>query len=175
MTTILISIWPWRKPKRKLIWMWIQSLLKSLLVAETPNSKRASFDRKWILFFTILKIAEIDNPAVNELLNFHNIRVDEEFLHVFYDILCRRTKQKMYVILTKHTKILPRGKNISLIIWVKCRRQRCNSKTLVRVRHRMIPAPLTLFSNRIRKDLCCEAHFACDFWTALEILAFTLE
>ena len=49
------------------------------------------------------------------------------------------------------------------------------SKTLVRVRHRMIPAPLTLFSNRIRKDLCCELHFACDFWTALEILAFTLE
>ena len=29
----------------------------------------------------ILKIAEIDNPAVNELLNLHNIRVDEEFLH----------------------------------------------------------------------------------------------
>ena len=49
------------------------------------------------------------------------------------------------------------------------------SKTLVRVRHRMIPAPLTLFSNRIRKDLCCEVHFACDFCTALEILAFTLE
>ena len=62
-------------------------------------------------------------PAVNELLNLHNIRVDEEFLHVFYDILCRftglrwLTKQQMCVILTKHTKILPRGKNISLIIW----------------------------------------------------------
>ena len=42
----------------------------------------------------ILKIAEIDNPAVNELLNFHYIRADEEFLHVFYDILCRLTKQK---------------------------------------------------------------------------------
>ena len=49
------------------------------------------------------------------------------------------------------------------------------SKTLVHVRRRMIPAPLTLFSNRIRKDLCCEVHFACDFCTALEILAFTLE
>ena len=40
----------------------IQSLLESLLVAETPNSKRASFEQKWIVFFTILKIAEIDNP-----------------------------------------------------------------------------------------------------------------
>ena len=45
----------------------------------------------------------------------YNIRVDEEFLHVFYDILCRFTglrwliKQQMCVILTKHTKILPRG------------------------------------------------------------------
>ena len=29
---------------------------------ETPNSKRASFEKKWIVFFTILKIAEIDNP-----------------------------------------------------------------------------------------------------------------
>ena len=36
----------------------------------------------------ILKIAEIHNPAVNELLKLHNILVDEEFLHVFYDILC---------------------------------------------------------------------------------------
>ena len=62
----------------------------------------------------ILKIAEIDNPAVNELLNLHSIRADEEFLHVYYDILDRfiglrwLTKQQMYVILTKHTKILPR-------------------------------------------------------------------
>ena len=92
--------------------------IKEPFGAETPNSKRASFDQKWIVFFTILKIAEIDNLVVNELLNFHHIRADEEFLHVFYDILCRLTKQKMYVILTKHTKILPRGKNISLIIWV---------------------------------------------------------
>ena len=29
--------------------------------------------------------------AVKELLNLHNIRVDEEFLPVFYDILCRFT------------------------------------------------------------------------------------
>ena len=49
------------------------------------------------------------------------------------------------------------------------------SKTLVRVRRRKIPAPLTLFSNRIRWDLFCEVHFTCDFCTALEILAFTLE
>ena len=48
--------------------------------------------------------------------------VDEEFL--FYDILCRfflyrlkkAYKQQMCVILTKHTKILSCGKNISLII-----------------------------------------------------------
>ena len=98
--------------------------IKEPFGAETPNSKRASFDQKWIVFFMILKIAEIDNPAVNELLNLHNIRADEEFLHVYYDILCRfiglrwLTKQQMYVILTKHTKILPRGKNISIIIWV---------------------------------------------------------
>ena len=86
--------------------------IKEPFGAETPNSKRASFDQKWIVFFMILKIAEIDNPAVNELLN------------VYYDILCRfiglrwLTKQQMYVILTKHTKILPRGKSISIIIWV---------------------------------------------------------
>ena len=56
----------------------------------------------------------------------------------------------------------------------KCRQKEL-SKTLVRVRRRMIPAPLSLFSNRIRSDLCCEVHFARDFCTALEILAFTLE
>ena len=38
------------------------SVLESLLRAETPNSKRASFEQKRIVFFTILKIAEIDNP-----------------------------------------------------------------------------------------------------------------
>ena len=68
----------------------------------------------------ILKIAEIDNPAVNELLNLHNIRADEEFLHVFYDILCRftglrwLTKQQMCVILTKHTKIQPYHMSLSV-------------------------------------------------------------
>ena len=119
-----------------------------------------------VVFFTTWNIAEIDNPAVNELLNLHNIRVDEEFLHVFYDILFPFTGLRW---LTKHQMCVifdeafqdsaPWEKyqpyHISLSVGAKRAIlgkywQKELSKTLVRVRHRMIPAPLTLFSNRIR-------------------------
>ena len=48
----------------------------------------------------------------------------------------------------------------------------------VNVGHSLSPPPPPshfMLATGLDIDLCCEVHFACDFCTALEILAFTLE
>ena len=108
-------------------------------------------------------------PAVNELLNLHNIRVDEEFLHdptcilwhfmpVYRPKMAYKTPNVRYF-WRSIPRFCPMGKISALPdkLNVGAKRailgkywQKELSKTLVRIRRRMIPAPLTLVSNRIR-------------------------